>query len=663
MAISLFASRLVPGFLVAQRYRLTRQLGEGAMGAVWAAVDEVTTREVALKLLLRPDPEHKQRLSREARACGALKHKNIIDVFDIMETETGEPFLVMQLLSGETVAEVLARKRRLEPEEAAAIGRDVARACSAAHAIQIIHRDLKPANIFLHHEPDIDGYIVKVLDFGIAKNLGASDGLHTVAGGAVGSPFYMSPEQVRGDPTIDHRADIWALGVVLFEMITGVRPFQGETPEVFAKILTGEIPTVTRYVRRVDDRLAQIVSRCLAREREHRYAGAAEVAAALEPFTRAQSATATPPPYAPTVPSPQVIPAPKASSPGLAPPIGMAPPMVVPPPRPSQGGAILGGADDLDEDDAPTAFYKPEEVARASAPGQPHLPATARRTETYPQPAAPPTATPLPAPPSAPADPDWSRGGTVKMAPEDAARYRLPQGSAPSLTGPPPAPPPPPGVAPHGPAAFQSQPGFPPVGDAYATPPGYVPPPGAAGWGPTDDGYPPPPPPTAILPGPAPSSSVTPLMASGAGALIPDDENPFASRKLPRSVVALLAGLVVALGIITVSLVVVLSGPDEQPAATTPEGASAAPAVSPPGTTAAPAPMPAPAPTPAPSTTTTTTTTATAPPKPTAASTPAPAPTPKPTPKPTATSTSTARPKRDCSKLKLLERQRCERGG
>ncbi|WP_437637774.1 protein kinase domain-containing protein [Sorangium sp. So ce854] len=275
---------LSAGVLIDRKYRLVRQIGEGAMGVVWSAVNVATAREVALKLIHRPEAEFRLRLQREARNCGALRHRNVIDIYDMGETEAGEPFLVMQLLTGETVAELLARRRKLDPPVAASIGRDVARGLAAAHAMHVIHRDLKPANIFLHREPDVDEPVVKVLDFGVAKNLSVNDGLHTVQGGAVGSPLYMSPEQVRAEPNVDHRADIWALGVVLFEMLTGMRPFQGDAQSVFMGILTGEIPTVSRYLRRVDQGLVDLIARCMRRERSERIGSAAEVAALLDRY-------------------------------------------------------------------------------------------------------------------------------------------------------------------------------------------------------------------------------------------------------------------------------------------------------------------------------------------------------------------------------------------
>ncbi|AUX40710.1 protein kinase [Sorangium cellulosum] len=275
---------LASGVLIDRKYRLVRQIGEGAMGVVWSAVNVATAREVALKLIHRPETEFRLRLQREARNCGALRHRNVIDIYDMGETEAGEPFLVMQLLTGETVAELLARRRRLETAVAASIGRDVARGLAAAHAMHTIHRDLKPANIFLHREPDMDEPVVKVLDFGVAKNLSVNDGLHTVMGGAVGSPLYMSPEQVRAEPNVDHRADIWALGVVMFEMLTGTRPFQGDAQAVFMGILSGEIPTVAKHLRRVDPGLVDLIARCMRRERSERIGSAAEIAAQLDRY-------------------------------------------------------------------------------------------------------------------------------------------------------------------------------------------------------------------------------------------------------------------------------------------------------------------------------------------------------------------------------------------
>jgi len=278
------SSPFAAGAVIAKKYRLIRLLGEGAMGVVWLAVNESTGGEVALKLIVRPEYELRVRLLREAQACSSIRHKNVVQVYDVGETDSGDPFLVMALLSGETLGDMLARRRRLSQQEAATIGRDVARALAAAHDKSIIHRDLKPANIFLHHEPGEDVPVVKVLDFGVSKNLLMCDGMRTVAGGAVGSPMYMSPEQARGDATIDGRSDIWSLGIVLFEMLTGLKPFIGETLDVVHKVLFAEVPRVSQKVRKVAPELDALVMACLARPREERPWPALEVARQLEAF-------------------------------------------------------------------------------------------------------------------------------------------------------------------------------------------------------------------------------------------------------------------------------------------------------------------------------------------------------------------------------------------
>ncbi|MFT3774699.1 MAG: serine/threonine-protein kinase [Minicystis sp.] len=162
----------------------------------------------------------------------------------------------------------------------------MARALAAAHDKGIVHRDLKPANVFLHNQPGEDARVVKVLDFGVSKNLLSADGLRTVVGNPIGSPLYMSPEQACAHPDVDGRADIWSLGVVLFEMLTGERPFDGDATEVLKKILNAEIPVVSRRVRGVDPEFERLIAACLCRKREHRPWPASEVASMLDAFVK-----------------------------------------------------------------------------------------------------------------------------------------------------------------------------------------------------------------------------------------------------------------------------------------------------------------------------------------------------------------------------------------
>ena len=276
---------LAQGALVAGKYRLLKQLGEGAMGVVWSARNEHTSGQVALKLILGPGPDLRLRLLREAQACCKIQHKNVIQIHDVGQTDGGDPFLVMELLSGETLAALLERARRLTPSVAATIGRDVARALGAAHEKGIVHRDLKPANIFLHNQPGEGARVVKVLDFGVSKNLLATEGLRAMLGGPIGSPSYMSPEQARAERDIDARADIWSLGVVLFEMLTGERPFTGDSREVIDKIVRADIPLASRRVHLIEPGLEQLISACLTRDREQRLWPIAEVEKGLLPFT------------------------------------------------------------------------------------------------------------------------------------------------------------------------------------------------------------------------------------------------------------------------------------------------------------------------------------------------------------------------------------------
>jgi serine/threonine protein kinase len=345
MSNSHVTTTLARGALVAGKYRLSRQLGEGARGAVWAARNEHTSGQVALKLILGPGPELRLRLLREAQACCQIRHKNVIQIHDVGQTDSGDPFLVMELLSGETLAELLGRKRRLDQREAAVIGRDIARALGAAHDKGIVHRDLRPENVFLHNQPGEDARVVKVLDFGVSRNILLAEGLRPMLGGPVGSPSYMSPEQACGDRDVDARSDIWSLGVLLFEMLTGERPFLGEAEEVIDRIRRGEIPVASRRVHSIAPGLDRLISGCLTRDRDQRSWPISEVAQGLEPFVEGpHRGTLT------TLPSMQGAP------PGAS----------LPPPSSVRGAAAL--PDTAEEMDAETQRLDGESVATFALP-------------------------------------------------------------------------------------------------------------------------------------------------------------------------------------------------------------------------------------------------------------------------------------------------------
>lgn len=269
------------GDLVGGKYRLVRRLGQGAMGVVWEAVHEVTARHVAMKLIVNATDNLRLRLLREARAAGKISHRNVVEVYDVGETEEQDPFLVMQLLVGETLYAVMKREGALDAKRGVAIARDIARALLAAHAQSIIHRDLKPANVFLHREAGSSGEIVKVLDFGLCKPMGDNEML-TTPGGMLGSPAYMAPEQIIGVSDIDPRTDIWALGVLTFEMFAGKRPFQGRGPDLIHSVLKDPIPRLRDVVKGIDPDLDEVIAGCINRDRNARFAHAADVVARLE---------------------------------------------------------------------------------------------------------------------------------------------------------------------------------------------------------------------------------------------------------------------------------------------------------------------------------------------------------------------------------------------
>jgi serine/threonine-protein kinase len=237
------------GAIVASRYRLDRLLGEGGFAVVWAATHVVTRRRVALKFLRESsasDPRIRQRFVREVRAASAVSHPNVIVIHDVFEDDAG-PMMVMDLLEGESLGVRLARDRALSLQETATIMLPVVSAVETAHALGIVHRDLKPDNIFLAKPSSgYEGAIeVKVLDFGIAKltrheGAAAQSGGLTNTGAMLGTPYYMSPEQFFGDGEIDHRSDIWALGVILYECLAGVRPTEAETVGNIVKIIANE---------------------------------------------------------------------------------------------------------------------------------------------------------------------------------------------------------------------------------------------------------------------------------------------------------------------------------------------------------------------------------------------------------------------------------------
>ncbi len=276
------------GELLAEKYRVTRFLGEGGMGAVYEAQHTVVGRRFAVKYLhaeLAKEPESLERFRREARTAGALENENIVSVVDFGTATDGVPYLVMELLVGEDLAGLLRREGPLPVVRAVNVIIQACRGLDAAHAAGIIHRDLKPENLFVCRRGDGTD-LVKILDFGIAKlsQAGALGPLTPVtrSGATLGTPFYMPPEQARGAKVIDARADIYSLGVILFEALSGARPHPGESyNEILYHILTKPPVAIESKRPGLHADLVALIHRAIAFEPADRPPSAAELARAL----------------------------------------------------------------------------------------------------------------------------------------------------------------------------------------------------------------------------------------------------------------------------------------------------------------------------------------------------------------------------------------------
>ena len=280
MPPSLAAARpLVPHALIGEKYSLVRRLAKGGMGDVWLARNANTEALVALKLLHPRDDEKLQveeRFRREARLAGVLGHRSIVRIFDFLEEPDGTLVLVMELLRGETLEHCLARRGPMSTREAMAMMSAVLSALDHGHQHHVVHRDVKPANIFLAVEPD-GRVIPKLLDYGIAK-VRRNDRTKTVDGVVLGTPSYMSPEQIRSDPGIDGRSDLFSCAVVFYEAMTGVCPFNAATPSA---AIAGVLESAVDPDPRIEPKVWLEVQRALSKRPMQRHANAGEMRTAL----------------------------------------------------------------------------------------------------------------------------------------------------------------------------------------------------------------------------------------------------------------------------------------------------------------------------------------------------------------------------------------------
>jgi serine/threonine-protein kinase len=275
-----------PGDVLLGKYRIDRYLGMGSMGVVVAAIHLGLGQRVAMKFMLQSNADPKQqyeRFLREARAAGRLKSPHVTKVLDVGTLETGTPYLVMEHLEGRDLGSLLTHSGPLPMADAVEYVLQTCEAVGEAHAAGIIHRDIKPTNLFLTVNPN-GSPCIKVLDFGISKINDAELKL-TKDTEALGSPLYMSPEQMDASRNVDARSDIWALGVTLYELLSGMTPFHAEgVVQVCTRVFQGEPTPLSAFRPDLPAALGAVILRCFEKNRDQRWPNVAELAGALAPF-------------------------------------------------------------------------------------------------------------------------------------------------------------------------------------------------------------------------------------------------------------------------------------------------------------------------------------------------------------------------------------------
>jgi serine/threonine-protein kinase len=279
------------GEILAGKYRVERVLGTGGMGVVVVAHHVQLDEKVAIKFLLPAMLRNREvvgRFAREARAAVRIKSEHVARVFDVGTLDSGAPYMVMEYLDGRDLAAWLQRHGPLPIEQAVDFILQTCVAVADAHGLGIVHRDLKPANLFCVRRSD-GQLIIKVLDFGISKvtdpSASEADGSMTTTSAVMGSPLYMSPEQMQSAKDVDARTDIWALGIILYELLTGSRPFVGQSfAEIAVRVATASFAPVHNFRPEVPASLEGVIVKCLEKDKGQRYGNVAELALALADF-------------------------------------------------------------------------------------------------------------------------------------------------------------------------------------------------------------------------------------------------------------------------------------------------------------------------------------------------------------------------------------------
>ncbi|MDI3289502.1 serine/threonine protein kinase, partial [Polyangium sp. 15x6] len=330
---------LAPGTVIAGRYRLERPLASGGMGSVWIGRHVTLQTDVAIKFISTESAASqaaRARFEREARSAAHLRHPNVVAVQDYgIEDET--PYLVMELLRGESLEERILAQGRLSLAALAPIVQQMSRGLRKAHEGGVIHRDLKPGNVFLARDDDDEVEVVKILDFGIAKETDMSLGEATKTSELMGSPHYMSPEQLRSSKKTDVRSDLWSVGVVLYRALTGKIPFPGDTlAEVMVQVFSARLPPATSLAPDLPPALDAFFQRALARNPDDRFQSMRELAEAFQSVASGRGMPAAPAPPSPPDAARGSLPSVNA----LGTPLPIAPPMGAVPPAPSSSPGL-----------------------------------------------------------------------------------------------------------------------------------------------------------------------------------------------------------------------------------------------------------------------------------------------------------------------------------